>query len=136
MNVGKKNIELQHCLATRGVYLPLDIVHILRRAERTLQRWYESECGSSNNLASFSIERDEETGVPYRCVYHHTESKVRRYRIADREKGAIKRITDLCQKYELHFYIQTDPRGCALYLAREVLNDRNYSKNGAACCYN
>jgi hypothetical protein len=100
----------------------------LRRIEMTLHRWGEQECGDSNSICSFGIERDETTGKPFKVVSYHHESKTRRYPIADREKGALKRLQAVLDARNLrettdneagNFIIphhQTDPRGCALYL--------------------
>lgn len=88
----------------------------LRRISLTLHRWFELECGDGNDYASWSIERDEATGKPYRCVYPHTGTR-RREAIADREAGAKTRLKAIMARYRrLVPYIQTDPRGCALYL--------------------
>lgn len=110
----------------------------LRRISMTLHRWHERECGIDGGC----IERDETTDRPYwRSSYSG-----RRTPIADREKGAIARfkaivatrnarVTDLdssdvslnihascrartCGHNVLSYYIQTDPRGCALYILR------------------
>lgn len=110
----------------------LSDVATLRRAEATLHRWAEGECGDSNDLASWSIERDEETGIPYRCVYPHN-GKPRRYRIPDREAGALRRVAKVCERLGLHFYHQTDPRGCALYVSTEPLTDRDYTRGVPVC---
>jgi hypothetical protein len=91
----------------------------LRRASMTLRRWYERECGDSNNYASFSLERDEATNIPYQTIYRHDSNKVSRYRVPDRETGARKRIEAILAKYGLRPYYQTDPRGCALYIIRD-----------------
>lgn len=88
----------------------------LRRIAMTLHRWFELECGDGNDHASWSIERDEVTGKPYRCVYPHN-GPMKRYSIADREKGAEKRLQAIVKRYPtLTPYIQTDPRGASLYL--------------------
>ena len=89
----------------------------LCRAERTLHTWAEQECGDGNDWASWCIERDEQTGIPYRVVYPH-KGEARRTRIPDRETGALKRARAIAAKYGLTIYQQTDPRGCALYLLR------------------
>lgn len=91
----------------------------LRRASMRLHRWYERECGDSNDYASYGLERDENTGVPYRTVYRHDSNKVNRYRVPDNETAARKRIEEILSKYGLKPYYQTDPRGCALYIIRE-----------------
>lgn len=102
---------------------------VLRRAERTLQRWAERECGDGSDWA---IERDDATGKPFN-VYHGEAANPHRYAIADREAGALRRVAELCDALGLHFYHQTDPRGCMLYVAAEPLTDQNYH-NGVACC--
>src|SRR3990167_3380913 len=92
----------------------------LLRAERTLRRWYERECGDSNDYAGFSIERDEATDLPYWCVYPHTSNTVTRTRIRDLEAGAKRRIAKVLAGYPgLVAIYQGDPRGCALSIARE-----------------
>lgn len=117
----------------------------LRRIEMTLQRWAEMECGDSDDYCSTAIERDEETGKPFRAVSYHNENKTRRYPIADREAGALRRLKaivaarnaryeaagvigeavmgkaimePLVKGGEIIPYHQTDCRGCMLYLVR------------------
>jgi len=90
----------------------------LRRISMTLHRWYEQECGDGNNYASWSIERDEETNKPYRCIYWH-DGNNEKYSIADREKGAYKRLAKILANHpKLTSYCQTDPRGASLYILR------------------
>jgi hypothetical protein len=105
----------------------------LRRAELTLQRWAECECGDSNDYCSTCIERDEYTGKPYRVTQLHRENKSRRTPIADREMGALKRVKSACERLGLSFYHQGDCRGCMLYVSNYPLSDSNYN-NGLACC--
>lgn len=96
-----------------------DEANAIRRIEMTLHRWAEQECGDGNDYCSWSIERDEQTGIPYRCVYPHT-GQMRRERIADREKGALKRLAAILSRHaDWTYYHQTDPRGCAVYLVRK-----------------
>lgn len=103
----------------------------MRCAQLTLHRWAEQSCGDSNDYASWAIEREEQTGVPYRCVYPH-QGKSYRTRIPDRETGALKRIAEICKRNGLYFYHQTDPRGCALYVHNNPLTAQNYT-NGVPC---
>lgn len=121
-----------HKIAER-LGISFDDANTLRRAERTLHTWAEQECGAGNDNASWSIERDETTNKPFRCVYPHSGTMTRTP-IADREAGALKRVAKVCEANGLHFYHQTDPRGCALYVSREPLTDQNYSSRGVACC--
>jgi hypothetical protein len=105
--------------------------HNLRRAEMTLHRWAEQECGDGDDYKSWSIERDEATGKPFLCIYPHNGTK-KRYPTPDREKGALLRVAAICKRLNLSFHYQTDPRGCALYVGYG-LTPSNYS-NGIAVC--
>ena len=102
----------------------------LRLIEKTLQRWAELECGDSNEYASWAIERDEKTDKPYmvRQVYGHGQpDRTIRTPIADREKGALKRLAAIMAQYpDLLYYHQTDPRGCALYILRKSDVPKDY----------
>lgn len=93
-------------------------IETLLKAQRTLRNWGEQECGNSNNYASWSIERDEETGKPYMVTYPHTGKTYRRA-IADRERGALARVSKIIAAHHgLGFYHQGDPRGCALHVGK------------------
>lgn len=124
-------------------------IETLRKAQLTLHRWAELECGDGNDYASWSIERDE-TDKPFKCVYPHS-GKSYRIPVADRENGALRRVTAIISKHpSLWFYHQTDPRGCALYVGhkpglieatsgedfRNQLNQwvsQNYNRGVAVC---
>src|SRR5512146_2165723 len=99
----------------------------LRRISMTLHSWQERECGTDNGC----IERDEATNK----AYWLDSRTMKRYPIRDMEAGAKKRlshIVDNCNKARLthttgdkmtpleglRYYIQTDPRGAALYILR------------------
>jgi len=92
-------------------------VNSLRRISVTLHRWHEFECGTDAG----SIERDETTGKPF---IRTPRGKL--YPVADREAGALKRLALIIQDRNLQHplngfletYIQTDPRGQALYILR------------------
>lgn len=109
-----------------------DEAESLRRISVTLRRWHERECGTDGGC----IERDETTG---RAYWRSSESD-RRYPVADRETGAKKRLAAIigqrnerakppacalsygedpnAEMRKLTAYIQTDPRGAALYILR------------------
>lgn len=110
----------------------------LRRIEMTLHRWCEAECGDGNDYCSWSIERDETTGKPFRVTYPH-DGKSYRTQIPDRENGALERASRILSKHPgLWFYYQTDCRGCALYVGKtEDLNGQDVSQvynRGIAVC--
>lgn len=93
----------------------------IRRCAMTLHRWYELECGDSNMYGSWAIERDEETEKPYKVYHSFSGGNPRKYPVADREKGAIKRLHTIMKNYpELRVYLQTDPRGASVYIYREA----------------
>lgn len=107
---------------------------VLRRIALALHRWFELECGDGNNYGSWSIERDEETEIPYFVRHHYRHGQgqdtVTRYRVADRETGARKHLDVLMQKYpSLRAWIQTDPRGGTIYLCKpEDATDSLYTR--------
>jgi hypothetical protein len=83
----------------------------LRRISMALRRWYEHECNGA-------IQRDGDRGdgLPF---WHSTFDGRKLYRAPDRERGALKRLSDIMARYpDLTPYIQGDPRGCALYILR------------------
>lgn len=164
MKASEKNRILAFNAEKRGIVLTTDEAATLRRAEMTLTRWGERECGDGSDWA---IERDSEssyvctqcgqrgygkhaetchcencgdiapvrhvaTGKPFNV--YHGPGKSRRYRIPDLESGALRRVAAICDNLGLHWYHQTDPRGCALYIATEPLSDQNYSTRGVPCC--
>ena len=132
MNAAEKTQAIAKRFAYRGISISQDDVNTLRRAAMTLHRWSELECGNGDNYKSWSIERDEQTNLPYMCIYPHQDSMLR-YRVPDREQGALKRIQKLCKRLSLHYYHQTDPRGCSLYVSNQPITDTDY-QNGIACC--
>lgn len=107
----------------------------LRRISMTLQRWHELECGIDGGR----IERDgdEDDSRPYLVRQDYRTGKVYRRAIPDRETGARKRLAKIIKARNgrmpersvvmlqhraapdlLSAYIQTDPRGAALYIIR------------------
>ena len=99
----------------------------LRRISMTLHRWDESECGDGNDYASWCVERDETTGIPYRVTYPHS-GKSYRTKIADREKGALRRLSAIMRFHpELVAYHQGDCRGAALYIVPKAIVQPNES---------
>lgn len=117
--------------------LSSDDAFAVRRCAMTLHRWFEQECGNSNNYCSWSIERDgdEPDSTPYRVVHSYAyDGKTTRTKIADRETGARKRLADIIAKYpSLGIYIQGDPRGAPVYVVR--LNDMPENRNEWDTCY-
>lgn len=130
MSARAETYEVLRRLNSRGIAASFEQAEVLRRAQLTLHRWAELECGDGNDYASWSIERDEATGIPYRCTYPH-RGEARRERIPDREAGALRRVAAVCRALGAHYYHQTDPRGCALYVSAEPLTDSDYNRGVA-----
>lgn len=88
----------------------------VRRIGMTLRRWYEMECNGE-------IERNEETGKPEAISQAYLNGRTnerRAYPINDREKGAEKRLAKIMEnKPRLWYYLQTDPRGCSVFVGRK-----------------
>lgn len=89
----------------------------LRRISLTLRRWHELECGTDNGV----IERDE-AGKPYwinhQSRYISVNNSRTRSPVADREAGALRRLQKIMEGRPLSYFVQTDPRGAALYILR------------------
>lgn len=107
----------------------------LRRISMTLRRWFEMECGNSNDygswcivrgrkvtkhspsLGAFKVFEHDDDGDSYMEYHFHRDNRITYTRIPDREKGARKRLQAIMARYpHLQCYIQGDPRGCALYV--------------------
>ena len=71
----------------------------LFKIERTLHRWHELECGTDRGC----IERDEITGKPM-ITYARPGNFRGCYQIADREKGALKRLAKLMANHPPLWY--------------------------------
>ena len=134
MTATEKTRELMRRLAGRDIGATFEQAAALRRAERVLHRWAELECGDGNDYASWPIERDEKTDKPYIVTHPHSEAKSHRWPILDREKSALARVAKVCKAIGAHYYHQTDPRGCALYVSAEPIKDNDYTRGVACCC--
>ena len=103
----------------RGLGFTQEEAEKLRRISLTLHRWHERECGTDGGC----IERDEATGK----AFWLNSMNGHRYPIQDRETGARKRLAAILAtrnarttgaEWHLAAYVQTDPRGAALYILR------------------
>lgn len=109
-------IRIQHLTASlSGLGFTVNEVDQLRKISNTLRRWFERECGTDAG----AIERDEETGKPF-----FRNGRGNRWPVPDLEAGAEKRLAAIMaarngrEAVPLATYIQTDPRGAALYILR------------------
>ena len=104
----------------------------LRRIAMTLHRWHELECGDGNAHASWCLVRGhkrgkdsslgfrhDEDGTPFMEIHRHSENVPRYTPVADRERGASKRLGKIMAGYPgMIAYVQGDPRGASLYILR------------------
>ena len=138
MNAKERHFRLVSRLQNAG--FSYDEAETLRRIEMTLSRWAELECGDEHGRA---IERDETTGKPH-MTYDVGQNGMRvRYPIADRERGALKRLGRIMESHpEYIAYHQGDPRGCALYIVakrdledneRDLPIESHYTRGIAVC---
>jgi hypothetical protein len=119
-----------------------DETETLRRAEMTLHRWHELECGNCNAYGtSYVLNRDEQTGKPF-MEYHFGDGRACKTAYPDKEKGALRRIAEVLKGKEniAGYYQQSDPRGCALYIIRkgdipEGERAECFYSRGIAVCY-
>jgi len=88
----------------------------LRRISLTLQRWHELECGVDNG----GVERDPDTNK----TFWRGAFSGKTWAYPDRETGALKRLGAIINARNgrssdiMTAYVQTDPRGNALYILR------------------
>ena len=106
--------EMLNRLTAAGI--SSDDAFALRRISMTLHRWHELECGDDTGC----IERGENgEGKPFMVRWNSYTGKRMQWAIADRERGALKRLNTIMARYpEYASYIQCDPRGAALYILR------------------
>lgn len=107
----KQRYEVINRLQAAGI--SYEHANALRRISMTLSRWGEHECNGD-------IQRDEATNIPYWHYGRGTQGPFLTTKIADRERGALKRLQAIVAHYPDYMaYHQTDPRGCAVYLVRK-----------------
>lgn len=127
MSAYDKTFVLQSRLNRAGINADFAQAETLRRAQLTLHRWAELECGNDYGC----IEREESDPDGGRPFWRYSNGKRGAY-MADREHGALRRVAAVCKALGCHYYHQTDPRGCALYVSAEPIQDHNYTR-GVAC---
>ena len=108
--MNKDTLEMLNRL--QGYGISFDDSLALRRIAMTFHSWDELECGNDRGC----IERDEATNK----VYWLNAMTSKRFPIADRESGAIKRLEKIMKNYpELIAYHQGDCRGASLYIVKK-----------------
>lgn len=137
------NLLVEHAAPENRIVGPRADAESLRRISMTLRRWHELECGDSDAYSSWCITRGRmrkfvpEKGKPIRQFEHDENGSPfmeRHYYTAtiqgpgnpatysplpDRELGAKTRLAKILKRYPaLQAYVQTDPRGCALYILK------------------
>ena len=112
-------IHLSNALTSLG--FNANEIDTLLSVERGLQRWHELECGTGDNRVSVSVERDEQTGKPFKRVQFQSRSGWidRKTPCRDMEKSHLARLARVMEGKAVRAYVQGDPRGCALYILRK-----------------
>lgn len=124
----------------RSLGFTRDEAEALRRISMTLHRWHERECGTDRaclvrgRMVDGEFTYDDD-GQPYE-EYAGFSGAHRYARVPDRERGAMTRLRAILGQRngrpyispggtliagpadKLTFYIQSDPRGAALYILR------------------
>ncbi len=128
------------CIDTMRIAgISFDDACAFRRISMTLHRWHELECGDGDNHGSWAIVRGDkikdkdaprgyvfkydDDGRPFLEHQHYLHGRGQDFtthsRLQDRERGALKRLAAIIFRYPgFAFYVQGDPRGCALYILR------------------
>jgi hypothetical protein len=132
---GETNMKYDCRTALVNLGISQDDADALRRISMTLHRWHELECGDSNDCASRSLVRGRkngkefeyaDNGSPFMETHSHQGSpKAQYFPVPDRERGALKRLAKILERYpNLGSYIQGDPRGASLYIIpRDKIRD-------------
>lgn len=100
----------------------------LIRIERQLHR--HAEASANGDIV------EDTNGKTYRVLRStRTGEEITRYETRNMHAGAIRRLTRIAQETGIVFYVQTDPRGTALYAftasALEEMRQRNITPQAA-----
>ena len=110
MNKQEAARQIHQTNALQSLGFTTDEAARLRRISMMLRRWHEKECGVTGGC----IERDEVTG---RAMWRTDTGRL--FPAYDMETGALKCLAAIMTRCpRLTTYIQTDPRGAALYIIR------------------
>lgn len=92
----------------------------LRRAANLLRKLYEAECnGCTREKLSFESWEQYDKARDQQMLW-----------VEKRVKAVETRIAKLCAELDIPFFLQTDPRGCSLYLG--TTSDSRYNTEGVA----
>ena len=115
----------------------------LLRIEKGLNRWHTLECGTGTDKRSESVERDEATGKPFVRIQYRTQSgewRETKSACRDMEKSNLAMLASIMEGKSVRGYVQTDPRGCSLYIIRpndvpEGKDVNAFYSRGIAVCF-
>ena len=126
-------------LSEQGIMLSLPDARNLRSAAVTLHRWDQRKNGFLTKYpekASVTLIRDEHTNIPYFAIHPFSGPDTIYERVEDRERAAEVLIQNICNRYRLHFFRQTDPNECPLYLGRSPMTNQDFLTKGFALGHN
>ena len=133
-DVMAEHVQVQF-LSHQGIMLSLPDARNLRSAAVTLHRWDKRRCGFITKYpetSSVTLIRDEHTNIPYFAIRPLSRPDTIYERVEDRERAAEVLIQNICDRYRLHFFRQTDPNECPFYLGRSSMTNEDYSTKGFA----
>ena len=121
MKLTKRQTQrLQHITNALGLDVS-DVRHLLTQ-EKFLHSWHEKECG--NDYGCIQWEDVNGTERPFWLSNRNYKTSPMRDNYIPRRA----RLAEWCAERGLHFYIQPDPRGCALYVSRQPIPENNYTQ--------
>lgn len=126
-------------LSHQGIMLSLPDARNLRSAAVTLHRWDQRKCGFITKYpetSSVTLIRDEQTKIPYFLIHPFSRPDTIYERVEDRERAAEVLIQNICERYRLHFFRQTDPNESPFYLGRSPMTNQDYSTKGFGIGHN
>lgn len=93
---------------------------------KKLHQLNELICGyDSGDFTVYGYEC-QETGNMYKVILHNSTGSECKIKIRNSYMTIKDRLNELCKKYGIYFYVQTDPRGCPLYVSDKPLDASNY----------
>lgn len=107
-----------------GMDITLENLEQLCRDSRTLRKLFECECNGCT--------REKSPGESWQDYDVDREKQMEW--VDKRQNVVLKRIAKRCAALGVDFYIQSDPRGCSLYISKpnSGMNNTNYSTTGVA----
>lgn len=116
----KRIFEIQTELKRKGVELPFHTIQKIRRSAITLRKYFECSCNGCT--------REK---LPFESWANYDKSRDAQMNWIEKRTDVLRnRIERECNAVNVPFYIQSDPRGCSLYLM--TTDESRYNTQGVA----